>query len=1172
QALSRSLERRVEERTTELAPTPAATPADAGEVTLSLLDRFDSLLSVGQQIASALTPAAVYTAVREAALTLLRAEDCAVLSLGNGDLPAPTIVAGRTTQVVNPDLIAQALVSGRPVVLGTRSDDVAESAVRSALCAPVFNRGRAVACFYLTHAQVGALFGEEESRLAEFIATLAGAALENAEGFAEVQALSRSLERRVEERTTELADTNARLADANRQLTERSEAVELLKTIAVATNEANSVEAALQVAVDEVCRHTGWPVGHVFRVSDDLLAPALPTEIWHFDDPERFAAFRRVTESTLLTAGSLPAVVASTREPAWIPDVLAPDANFLRARAGEPIGLRVAFAVPLLAGQEVAGVLEFFAPEPAPVDQRLLDLVAQVGTELGRVVERKRAEDALRHSEERTRAILAAANDAFIGMDDDGLITDWNRNAEVTFGWTQAEVIGRSLAETIVPPAYRDAHTEGLRRFLLTGEGPVLGRRIELQALRRDGREFPAELSIWHIDNGKKHLFNAFVQDISERKRTEHALAVARDQAMEASRLKSQFLATMSHEIRTPMNGVIGLAELLLGTDLRPEQRPYAEGLRNAGEALLAVINDILDFSKIEAGKLELEDVSFDPRRLTEEAVRLMAPNAHAKGLELVSICSPSVPQALRGDPGRLRQILVNLISNAVKFTEAGAVVLRVDSAGAAAGDWCTVQFDVTDTGIGIDAADHRHILEAFSQADASTTRRYGGTGLGLAICRELAHAMGGSLSLESALGQGSTFRVTVPLGRVWDADAAAPPAPVLAGVPVLVVDDNAASLAALEAQLTAWGMLPETVADGRSALHRLAGGQFHVAVVDSAMPVMDGLELAERIGEPVKVLLLTTGRGPDAATAGRLGIAATVAKPVGDQALYDALVSALTSTAPAVASAAPAPAPSKVQPAPAPTRPVPARARILVVEDNTTNQMVAMGLLGRLGYDTEVVSNGRQAVEAVARSTYDAVLMDCNMPVMDGYEATAAIRHLEGDGRHTPVIAMTASALAGDRERCLAAGMDDYVSKPVKLADLARVLPRGTGVEAPAPAAPAVDAGQLESLRALDGGDGAFLATLVESFAVSSLQAVAALSAAVDGQDITALAAEAHSLKGEASTLGATAVVATCEALESLSPPLDVASARDLLRRLELEIELVRSALQAELYAARAV
>ena len=1152
-----------------LAPHAGSRAAEDAEVTLSLLDRFDSLLSVGQQIASALTPTAVYGAVREAGLTLLRAENCAVVGLGDGDPPSTTVLCGRTSQRVSNDLVAQALVTGRPVVLETPDDDGPDGAVRSALCAPVYNRGRAVAACYLTHAQVGALFGEEEIRLAEFIATLAGTALENAEGFAEVQGLSRSLERRVAERTTELADTN-------RQLTERSEAVELLKTISVATNEASSVEEALQIALDEVCRHTGWPVGHVCRMSDDPPGTAVPTGIWHLDDPDRYAGFRRITESMPLAVGAgLPGRVAATRVPAWIPD-LRDDPNFPRAQAGEPIGVRAGFAVPLLAGPEVVGVLEFFTPDPAPVDQRLLDLVAQVGTELGRVAERKRAEDALRHSEERTRSILAAANDAFIAMDESGTITDWNRNAEVIFGWSQAEAVGRPLAETIVPPAFREAHAEGLKRFLEGGEAPVLGRRIELMAMRRDGREFPAELSIWHIAAGKKHLFNAFVQDISERKRTEQALAVARDQAMEASRMKSQFLATMSHEIRTPMNGVIGLAELLLGTDLRPEQRPYAEGLRSAGEALLAVINDILDFSKIEAGKLQLEEVSFEPRRVVDEAVRLMAPAAHDKGLELVVAYSADLPTALTGDPGRLRQILVNLVSNAVKFTERGDVVVRVTTAGASAGDWCTVQLEVADTGIGIAPADQQHILEAFSQADASTTRRYGGTGLGLAICRQLAEAMGGTITLDSEPGKGSTFRVAVPLGRVWESAETSVSPPALAGVSVLIVDDNASSRDALATQLRAWGMRAESVAGGGAALARLATGPVEVALIDGAMPQMDGVELARRLAatpelDAIKVVLLTTGHSLDAADVTRLGDAATVAKPVGHVELRETLVRVVTA---GTAAAGPLGAGRVIEAkaTPAPTASGPALGRVLIVEDNTTNQMVAMGLISRLGFDAEVVSNGRQAVEAVARSTYDAVLMDCNMPVMDGYEATAAIRHMEGDGAHLRIIAMTASALAGDRERCLAAGMDEYVAKPVRLRDLERVLvPGSADRSSPASSDTAVDGQQLESLRALDGGDGLFLSSVVESFAASSVHALHALTAAVEAGDTEALAQEAHRLKGEASTLfGAGGVAGVCAALESMPSPLDIPAGRELVARLEREVGLVRATLQAEADAAR--
>jgi PAS domain S-box-containing protein len=805
-----------------------------------------------------------------------------------------------------------------------------------------------------------------------------------------------------------------------------------------------------------------------------------------------------------------------------------------------------------------------------------------VGTELGRVAERKRAEDALRHSEERTRSILAAANDAFIGMDEQGVITDWNRSAELIFGWPRAEAIGRALADTIVPAGFRAAHSEGLRHFLETGEAPVLGRRIELSALHRDGHEFPAELSIWHIASGKRHLFNAFVQDISERKRTEQALAVARDQAMEASRMKSQFLATMSHEIRTPMNGVIGLAELLLDTELRPEQRPYAEGLRSAGEALLAVINDILDFSKIEAGKLELEDVAFDPRRLVEEVVALLAPTAHGKGLEIVGTCSPGIPTALRGDPSRLRQILVNLMSNAVKFTDQGEVVLRVEQVGTSTGDWMTVQFEVSDTGIGIEPGDQQHILEPFSQADASTTRRYGGTGLGLAISRQLTEAMGGAISLHSRPGEGSRFLITVPLARHWDAAPHAPASPTLAGARALVVDDNATSRDLLRSQLERWGMRAEVAGDAAAALAVLeaaAGGEdpFAVAVVDRTMPGTDGIEVVERMIERpalvgTRVLVLTTGRSLDAGTARRLGIGESVSKPVVPRELHAALVGILAGppSVPMAPLAEPVAPPSAEGPGPAhPSDGRPSRGRILVVEDNPTNQMVAVGLLARLGFDADVVGDGRRAVEAVAHRDYAGVLMDCNMPIMDGYEATMAIRRQEGDGAHVPIVAMTAGALVGDRERCLAVGMDDYVSKPVKLGELERALSRWWPHEGPGPSSDVIDGDQLASLRALDGGDGVFLSDLLESFLTSSAQALKALAASAAAGDALALAREAHRFKGEASTLGATGVAALCAELEALPAPLD-GTAAALVARVEREMERVRAVLRAELDAAQ--
>ncbi|MEX1177941.1 MAG: response regulator [Nitriliruptor sp.] len=682
----------------------------------------------------------------------------------------------------------------------------------------------------------------------------------------------------------------------------------------------------------------------------------------------------------------------------------------------------------------------------------------------------------------------------------------------------------------------------------------------------------------------------ALLREVGDRAAAQAGLVAGRDAAMQASQMKSDFLATMSHEIRTPMNAVIGMSGLMMDTDLDEDQERYASGIRSAGESLMALINDILDFSKIEAGKLELESHDFDLEATVEEVAELFSGSASAKGVQIYSYLHPDVPRSVRADSGRLRQILVNLVSNAVKFTESGQILVRVrdDEDTERPG---TLRFEVVDTGVGIAEDERERLFEAFTQADASSSRRHGGTGLGLAICVQLVELMGGELGVDSTPGVGSTFWFTLPVRALEERDGRwlRP----LEGVRVLVVDDDATNRDIVERQTAAWGMRPTGVADAATALEELTAtcgdDPFVVALLDLQMPGTDGLQLADRITRDerftdLRIALLSSA---DATLADRraAGIREYLRKPVRQSQLYDVMMSLLMPADRTEGDAAEARAPAG-RPAVVGT--------VLLVEDNPANQLVGSRLVERSGHRVDVVSDGAEALEALARRRYDAVLMDCQMPVMDGYEATRRLRTLEaGTDVHTPVIAMTAGVSLADRERCIEAGMDDFIAKPVGPGAVTDALERWVRPTAPpertsaldgpaqprtAPAAGrgaggdeperperTLDPERWEVVLDLLGDEPAVVEEFVSAFIADVPARIAELRAAVAAGDVTTARAASHRVRGSAMNVGAERLGELAARIEDRAVQGDLTGAEATAEELDVELAAVAAALRGQ-------
>jgi signal transduction histidine kinase/CheY-like chemotaxis protein len=723
-------------------------------------------------------------------------------------------------------------------------------------------------------------------------------------------------ERRAREAAESLAE------QGTRQLYERQRELALFNTISDAANGATSIHAAIQVTLDEICAYTGWPVGHAYFVGDE---PSLliSSKIWHLEQPQLFSAFREITEATHFRPGEgLPGRVLESRHSLWIADV-SQDPNFPRANHSVPLGVRAAFAFPVLAGTTVMAVLEFFSRDQVEQQETWLKIAAQAGIQLGRIFERQRA---------------------------------------------------------------------------------------------------TADLEKVHIE------------------------------LLEANRLQSEFLANMSHEIRTPMNGVVGVTDLLLMTELNQEQRELVRTVRISGESLLVILNDILDFSKIEAGKLELNPVDFDLQEVLNDMMDLLAPLAHGKRLELAALVRPEVPLLLVGDPGRLRQIFNNLLGNAVKFTSKGEVILTAALVSETS-THATISFEIRDTGIGIDSKVQPRLFQAFSQADGSNSRKYGGTGLGLAICKKLIELMNGTIEFTSEIGKGSSFFFTVEFQKQVVSTS-----PIsskdISNLRVLIVDDNPTSRQILDQYTRSWGMQSDLASSGQEALKILqlaaSNNPYKLVVVDMRMPEMDGITLARSIkrnpllASTHLIMLTSLGDSFESGEVEQSGIEACVPKPVKGSRLFDSIFELLNGGAP------PTPERRKVLTGSLKLRgdPTGKPVRILLAEDNVINQKVAVKMLRGLGYGADIAANGLEVLAALDRQTYDLILMDCQMPELDGYQTTRRIREHPGFAA-LRIVALTANSMSGENQKCLEVGMDDYLSKPVRLEALRDILVRWMPIEA---------------------------------------------------------------------------------------------------------------------------
>ena len=788
-----------------------------------------------------------------------------------------------------------------------------------------------------------------------------------------------------------------------------------------------------------------------------------------------------------------------------------------------------------------------------------------------------------RRLRERFRLSVEASPAALLMVTRDGRISLANSGALVTFGYMEEELLGQPI-EVLIPERFRPGHPAKRNLFFQRPAARAMGAELELVALHKTGREFPVKVGLSPVQTEEGPAVICGVLDISDQKRALESMRVAKDAAESASRAKSSFLANMSHEIRTPMNGILGMAQLLAQTDLKVVQRDYLKTIDESAHILLRLLNDILDFSKIEAGKLELESIDFRLSECVARASQMMTLRAAEKGLDIVCRIAPEIPDHLKGDPGRLRQVLVNLLSNAVKFTETGELFVNVNVERADA-ETVRLLFSVSDTGIGIPADKLEQIFAPFEQAESSTTRRFGGTGLGLTITRQLVEMMRGQIRVESEEGRGSTFRFTAEF-EIGPHNHVLQPVELkmLSGLPVLVVDDNVTNRRVFNELLMYWKMQPILVDSAEAARRAVtkaeqSGHPIRLILLDHMMPNEDGFHFVESLnqmnqGQHCPIIMISSANSPqDSERCQSLGIRRLLLKPVIASELLTEILH-LFGDAPSVA-ATPYPVSDQfeaIQP-----------RRVLLVEDNEINRRVATGLLAKRGHQFVCAENGKEAFDLIAEQEFDVVLMDMQMPVMDGYEATIAIRRREHQtGGHLPIIAMTAEALKGDRERCLEAGMDDYVSKPVDALEMYRAIEkfpavcradsrsmdeesalRSAAVEPSQPSAASAAIDWSIAEQRIPGGREA-VRELGQLFNEQSVKLMSELREAMASNNAVTLRRAAHTLKGSSVYFGAESLSQAALALEMIGRSDDLKDAPAAFEVLEAELTRMLAALNA--------